>query len=207
MQPFFYIYAYQSSGIPIAHMPERSSLSYLLYLIHFTMKDSFQKGFSRYERNGIIFLCTLIILSILSQRYVLHFFRTEHALSSADKLRIEKLQQQISEASEAPPWQDHSNSPKSSYKQEYAPKTAYKSTKYDFKIEVNSATKADYEKLYGIGKVLSERIVLFRDKLGGFYSVDQLKDVYGVRDSVFQQFKKNLSIKPVRIKKVNYDLI
>lgn len=167
------------------------------------MKDSFQKGFSRYERNGIIFLCALILISIVSQRLVLHFFKTEHALTAADKLKIENLQLQISAAKITPPWQEHSYSSGSAYRQEYPTKADYNRSKYDFKIEVNSATKEDYEKLYGIGKVLSERIVKFRDKLGGFYSVGQLKDVYGIQDSAFQKFKKNLTIKPVKIKKLN----
>ena len=64
-------------------------------------------------------------------------------------------------------------------------------------------TEEEFDKLKGIGKVFSARIVTFRNKLGGFYSIEQLKDVYGIEDSVFQKFKKNLRIKPINPKKIN----
>jgi competence protein ComEA len=68
---------------------------------------------------------------------------------------------------------------------------------------VNSADAEEFEKLYGIGKVLSKRIVDFRDKLGGFYSIEQIRHVWGIEDSVYQNFKKNLTIKPAKIIKLN----
>lgn len=60
-------------------------------------------------------------------------------------------------------------------------------------IELNSATAEDLESLNGIGPVLSKRIVKFRDKLGGFHSVYQLKQVYGLQDSIFQRIESQLS--------------
>lgn len=48
------------------------------------------------------------------------------------------------------------------------------------KIEINRATAADLMKLYGIGPVLSERIIKYRNLLGGFYSLKQLEEVYGL---------------------------
>jgi competence protein ComEA len=48
------------------------------------------------------------------------------------------------------------------------------------KVEINHATKEELVKLYGIGPVLSERIIKYRNLLGGFYSLEQLKEVYGL---------------------------
>ncbi|MFM9985650.1 MAG: helix-hairpin-helix domain-containing protein [Flavobacteriales bacterium] len=45
-------------------------------------------------------------------------------------------------------------------------------------LEINSADSFDFRKLKGIGPYLSRKIVSYREKLGGFYSVDQLKEVY-----------------------------
>ncbi len=169
------------------------------------MSNSINKGFSRYERNGIILLCILIIISIVSKKYVVSYYSEKSTpLTSIDKNKLAQLQQQISEAKIT-----YSNNYKS---KEYSTKdksysasnTAYaKKDYYNFTIEVNSATAEDFEKLYGIGKVYAARIVTFRDKLGGFYSVDQLKDVWGIEDSTFQKFKKNLTIKPAKIQKLN----
>jgi competence protein ComEA len=47
-------------------------------------------------------------------------------------------------------------------------------------IDINSATAQELERLPGIGAVLSKRIVTFRDRLGGFYSKNQLSEVYGL---------------------------
>jgi competence ComEA-like helix-hairpin-helix protein len=167
------------------------------------MKDSFQKGLPRYERNGIILLCIFILTGIAAQRYVLQYFKSDHGLSAVDSLKIVQLKQQINAANEMVTYPADQRQEPGYSTRNYSAKMVTKPEKYDFKIEVNSATAADYEKLYGIGKVLSERIIKFRDKLGGFYSLEQIKDVYGIQDSTFKNFRKNLFIKPVKIKKIN----
>lgn len=53
------------------------------------------------------------------------------------------------------------------------------------KVELNSADSALLEALPMIGAKLAMRIIKYRDRLGGFYAVEQLKEVYGLRDSCF----------------------
>ena len=50
---------------------------------------------------------------------------------------------------------------------------------------------------------MAARIVTFRDKLGGFYSVDQIKETYGLPDTVFQKIKSNLDAGNQPIRKIN----
>lgn len=52
------------------------------------------------------------------------------------------------------------------------------------KIDLNFADTAQLIKVYGIGKKLSERIVKYRDKLGGFTLSSQLSEVYGLDSMV-----------------------
>lgn len=59
-------------------------------------------------------------------------------------------------------------------------------------INVNQADATEWARLSGIGPVLSKRIVKFREKLGGFYSLDQVGQTYGLADSVFQLIKDQL---------------
>ena len=164
-----------------------------------------QKGFSRFERNGIIVLCLVIIVSIISKKYVVQYFAKERSLTVNDTAKIAKLQQQINDAklsyTNNNSTKTYSNTINTEKNNNY--KSYEKKDYYDFTIEVNSASQQDYERLYGIGKVYAERIITFRNKLGGFYSINQLKDVFGIEDSVFQKFKKNLTIKPVKPKKIN----
>ena len=61
-------------------------------------------------------------------------------------------------------------------------------------IDINEASLSDWESLPGIGPVLANRIIHYRDKLGGFSSVEQLKKTYGITDSVFQMILPNISM-------------
>ena len=65
-------------------------------------------------------------------------------------------------------------------------------------VEVNTADSVLFELLPGIGEKLSSRIVRYRERLGGFVSLDQLKEVYGINDTLFQQIQKHLELKPGR---------
>ena len=69
----------------------------------------------------------------------------------------------------------------------------HKSTKKQFKkpkpirIEINTATAEELRSIKGIGPVLSERIIKYRDMLGGFCNLDQLKEVYGLESEIIDE--------------------
>jgi competence protein ComEA len=56
-------------------------------------------------------------------------------------------------------------------------------------IDINVADTAAFIALPGIGSKLAARIVNFRNKLGGFYSVQQVAETYGLPDSTFTKIK------------------
>jgi competence protein ComEA len=74
----------------------------------------------------------------------------------------------------------------------------------DFKrsIEINAADTTALIALPGIGSKLAARIVNYREKLHGFYSVDQLGETYGLPDSTFQKIKPRLSVNTALIRKI-----
>ena len=47
-------------------------------------------------------------------------------------------------------------------------------------IDLNAATASEFQSIRGIGEKLSNRIIRFREKLGGFVSTQQLYQVYGL---------------------------
>jgi competence protein ComEA len=53
------------------------------------------------------------------------------------------------------------------------------------RLDLNKCDSAALVRLPGIGPVLSSRIIKFRNLLGGFASVDQLKEVYGLPETTF----------------------
>jgi competence ComEA-like helix-hairpin-helix protein len=81
------------------------------------------------------------------------------------------------------------------YQQNNFEKPTY--TKPEKKIVVVNINEADTSALIalpGIGSKLAVRIVNFRDKLGGFYSVDQVRETYGLPDSTFQKIKTSMQL-------------
>jgi len=64
-------------------------------------------------------------------------------------------------------------------------------------IDVNQSTAEDWQKLRGIGPAYAKRIINFRDKLGGFSSVEQVKETFGLPDSTFQAIKPQLNASPI----------
>ncbi|WP_136668793.1 helix-hairpin-helix domain-containing protein [Flavobacterium sp. H122] len=60
--------------------------------------------------------------------------------------------------------------------------------------DINSATKEDFMKIFGIGDAISERIVKQREIFGGFISMEQLQDVWGLSPEVLYELNKNFKI-------------
>lgn len=65
------------------------------------------------------------------------------------------------------------------------------------RVGVNTADSAVWESLPGIGPVLASRIVRFRDRLGGFHSVTQVGETFGLPDSVFSKALPFLDQEPL----------
>ncbi len=66
--------------------------------------------------------------------------------------------------------------------------SAKKSTP-QMKLNINLADTGQLMILKGIGSILSNRIIKYRDLLGGYSNIDQLNDVYGLRGKALQLIK------------------
>ncbi|HEV2830409.1 MAG TPA: helix-hairpin-helix domain-containing protein [Hanamia sp.] len=88
-------------------------------------------------------------------------------------------------------------------KKEFAKNSTSYAPKVIQKINVNLADTSAFIALPGIGSKLSKRIISFRDKLGGFYSVEQVAETYLLPDSTFQKIKSYLFVSNSSIKRIN----
>lgn len=61
-------------------------------------------------------------------------------------------------------------------------------------LALNSATAADLEDLPGIGPVLAQRIVAWREANGPFRSVDELSEVSGIGDALMAQLRSEVRV-------------
>lgn len=69
-------------------------------------------------------------------------------------------------------------------------------------ISINTADTSELKQLKGIGSVLAARIVKFRDALGGFHSVNQIQEVYGISEETFLNIKDKLIVSSAGISKL-----
>lgn len=64
------------------------------------------------------------------------------------------------------------------------------------KVDLNRATEKDFEALPGIGPVLAERIVEYRQSRGAFREVDQLRHVKGIGKKKFERIRSLVGVTP-----------
>lgn len=62
------------------------------------------------------------------------------------------------------------------------------------KININSANKDTLMTLTGIGEAKAEAIIQYREKNGGFESIEELKQIEGIKDGVFNKIKDEIEI-------------
>jgi DNA uptake protein ComE-like DNA-binding protein len=61
-------------------------------------------------------------------------------------------------------------------------------------VDMNRATKEDLIKIYGIGEAISLRILKQKEALGGFVSMEQMQDVWGLSSEVIENLNAHFKI-------------
>lgn len=64
----------------------------------------------------------------------------------------------------------------------------------DGKVSLNTAAKEELMTLPGIGEVKAEAIISYREEKGGFQSIEELKEIEGIKEGVFQKVKDQIRI-------------
>jgi competence ComEA-like helix-hairpin-helix protein len=72
-----------------------------------------------------------------------------------------------------------------------------------FLIELNSADSLVLLTIRGIGPAFASRIIRFRDRLGGFYKLEQLREVYGIDSLKFSQLQGQFSLNARLVQKID----
>jgi competence ComEA-like helix-hairpin-helix protein len=182
------------------------------------MRDYF--SFSRKDRIAILVLVALIFLTVLSP----HFFRnailsppdqTDTAWIALVRALIVKqdsdhlVQSGQKSFGNRPFPSRHFDSSRhwKAWSQPNKDSRPYAEKRYFRKqlspVDINLADTTAFIALPGIGSKLAERIIKFREKLGGFYSIEQIGEVYGLADPVFQKIKPLLLTGAFLVKKIN----
>ncbi|WP_231425018.1 ComEA family DNA-binding protein [Pedobacter sp. Leaf250] len=70
-------------------------------------------------------------------------------------------------------------------------------------VDINTADSAQLDEIKGIGGTFANRILKYRERLGGFYKKEQLMEVYGLDSTRYEEIKNQITISTVSLKVVN----
>lgn len=142
-------------------------------------KDFFY--FQKRDRNAIITLLVLIVIAGCA-----YIFTKPTSNKSTQKEKEINLKEQILSQSES----EKSNTDKQTVYYSYQKKLNKGET-----IELNSADTTELKKIPGIGTSYANRIVKYRNILGGYAQISQLKEVWGLDEDLYNKIKPYLVIK------------
>ena len=74
----------------------------------------------------------------------------------------------------------------------YAAEEAKKEAKLEGVVNINTATVKQLQILPGIGKKTAQAIIKYREEKGNFKAIEEIKNVKGIGDKIFDKIKDNL---------------
>jgi competence protein ComEA len=70
-------------------------------------------------------------------------------------------------------------------------------------VDINKADSAQLDEIKGIGGAFANRILKYRERLGGFYKKEQLMEVYGLDSTKYAEIEGQVSVSAVPLKMIN----
>ena len=64
----------------------------------------------------------------------------------------------------------------------------------DGKININTAEKEELMTLTGVGEAKAQSIIAYREEHGGFQSIEELMQIEGIKEGVFNKIKEDITI-------------
>jgi hypothetical protein len=152
--------------------------------------------FSRGEANGTIVLCAIMLL-VFAYPYI-HGTLFRPSSYPVDPELLAMIRDFYGEKEN--PVESFSPAPADSFERGPAgpPDAGHPS-----KIDLNLADTLDLMRVNGIGPVLSRRILRYREILGGYRCIEQLREVYGLGEERYSLISKNFYACSTQIKRLS----
>lgn len=70
-------------------------------------------------------------------------------------------------------------------------------------VELNTSSQEQLESIKGVGPFFAKQIIRYRERLGGYISIDQLSEVWKMNDSIAARISPYLNIDPTHLRQLN----
>ncbi len=139
----------------------------------YQIRNSMEKWFTPQERGVILFLVSALILGgvVYIYKFKNPYFAPELKITKEEKegAEIQKLIQET--------------------------KTNLNTIKpLTNQVNINKARKEELIKLSGIGEVYAQRIIDYRERSGGFKSIEEIMKIKGIGKKKFEKLKDKITI-------------
>lgn len=74
-------------------------------------------------------------------------------------------------------------------------------------VELNTTDTLELIKIKGIGRSYARRIIAYRNLLGGYSSIYQLSEVYGIKPELINSIAKLVTVDTAKIRTINVNLV
>ncbi len=140
---------------------------------------------SRGKRQSIIVIgFGLIILSAVILYYALSMPKISVSQASSVHISSEDISENLSYAGNASPQTETSQSSTENDT----------SGSINYPLNLNSCTAEELMSISGIGEVKANHIIEYREYLGGYTSVEQIKNIKGIGDGVYEKVSPYLTV-------------
>lgn len=168
--------------------------------------------FSKGERRALILLLFLVVGAWITvvftrkteSRHMAHYISAKDSIINNDTVRSNdrNLNQKTSAFKKErrgfyKPWVGPKKG-NSSYTRKFAKGTV---------VEINSADTTVLKGVPGIGSTFANRIVKYRNLLGGFCHIEQLKEVYGIDEAKYELLKDWFSVDTSMISRIQINVL
>ncbi len=166
-------------------------------------------SFSKVESRGVLVLIFVIIASFIFSRIYISQLKEQQIADPKDAAQLEAWITEVEASFEVK--KEESNYDKSAYlpiTREFVKKEELKKEPLKLRqvipekakneaiiiADLNEASAEELQKVKGIGPTFSNRIIKFREKLGGFATNSQLNEVYGLAPETVAEVEKYFSV-------------
>ncbi len=173
-------------------------------------------SYSRREKNGIIVLMVFVII-IGSINLALPFLLNKPPIQveslnidwgELQEVQVDSSEKKTSQFAESSEFEfSASENNYSDFKKQFETPNYTRKEAFNGIIEINTADTAQLMLLKGVGGYFAKRIIKYRDRLGGFFNVSQIKEIYNFPVELADQIAPQLSFNQSFIKKININSV